>query len=86
LLRQPRRFARAERFVMAQVERKRVVQHEGTLPDGREVKRVTIVERATASPTEARAGATGQGVSPMLLISLGFAFIAMLAVWYYFFA
>jgi hypothetical protein len=71
---------------MAQVERKRVVEHEDTPPDGREVKRVTTVERTTASPTEARAGATGQGVSPMLLISLGFAFIAMLAVWYYFFA
>jgi len=71
---------------MAQVERKRVVEHEGTLPDGREVKRVTIVERTTASATEARAGATGQGVSPMLLVSLGLAFVAMLAVWYYFFA
>ena len=71
---------------MAQVERKRVVEHEGTLPDGREVNRVTNVERTVATPTEARAGATGQGVSSMLLVSLGLAFIAMLAVWYYFFA
>ncbi len=70
---------------MAQVERKRVVEHEGTLPDGREVKRVREVERTTATPTEARAGATGHGVSFMLLISLGLAFIAMLAIWYYFF-
>jgi hypothetical protein len=71
---------------MAQVERKRVVEHEGTLPDGREVKRVTNVERTIASATEARAGETGRGVSPVLLVSLGLSFIAMLAVWYYFFA
>ena len=71
---------------MAQVERKRVVEHEGTLPDGREVKRVTNVTRTTVSAAEARAGETGNGVSVTLLISLGLAFIAMLAVWYYFFA
>ena len=71
---------------MAQLEEKRVVEHEGTLPDGREVKRVTNVERTVATPTEVRAGVTGQGVSPVLLVSLGLAFIAMVAVWYYFFA
>jgi hypothetical protein len=71
---------------MVQVERERVVEHEATLPDGREVKRVANVERAVVSPTEARAAETGTGVSAMLLISLGLAFIAMLAVWYYFFA
>jgi hypothetical protein len=71
---------------MAQVEQKRVVEHEGTLPDGREVKRVTNVERTTTSPTEARGAATGHGASAMLLVSLGLAFVAMLAVWYYFFA
>lgn len=71
---------------MPQVEEKRVVEHEGTLADGREVKRVTTVERTTATPTEARAGETGQGVSAMLLASLALAFVAMLAVWYYFFA
>jgi hypothetical protein len=70
---------------MAQVERKRVVEHEGILPDGREVKSVTNVERTIASATEARGAETGQGVSPMLLVSLGLAFLAMLAVWYYFF-
>ncbi len=70
---------------MARVERERVVEHEGTLPDGREVKRVTNVERTIASATEARGAETGRGVSPMLLVSLGLAFIAMLAVWYYFF-
>src|SRR4051812_44951392 len=78
---EPRRFARVapatallarpRGLAMAQVERKRVVEHEGTLPDGREVKRVTTAERTVATPTEARAGATGQGVSPMLLVSLG---------------
>ncbi len=71
---------------MAQVERKRVVEHEGTLSDGREVKRVVEVPRTTATSTEARGGVIGQGVSPMLLVSLGLAFVAMLAVWYYFFA
>jgi hypothetical protein len=70
---------------MPDVETKRIVESEGTLPDGREVKRVTTTERTTATPTEARAGATGQGVSFMLLVSLGLAFIAMLAIWYYFF-
>jgi hypothetical protein len=71
---------------MAQVEQKRVVEHEGTLPDGREVKRVTNVERTVVTPTEVRGAATGHGASAMLLVSLGLAFIAMLAVWYYFFA
>jgi hypothetical protein len=75
-----------EALVMAQVERKRVVEHEDTLPDGREVKRVTNVERTVATPTEARGAATGHGASGMLLVSLGLAFLAMLAVWYYFFA
>ncbi len=70
---------------MARVERERVVEHEGRLPDGREVKRVTNVERTIASATEARGAETGRGVSPMLLVSLGLAFIAMVAVWYYFF-
>jgi hypothetical protein len=71
---------------VAQVEQKRVVEHEATLPDGREVKRVSNVEPTIATPTEVRAGVTGHGVSPVLLVSLGLAFIAMLAVWYYFFA
>jgi hypothetical protein len=75
-----------EALVMAQVERKRVVEHEDTLPDGREVKRVTNVERTVATPTEARGAATGHGASAMLLVSLGLAFLAMLAAWYYFFA
>ncbi len=71
---------------MPSVERKRIVESEGTLPDGREVKRVRDVERTTATPTEARAGMTGQGVSFTLLLSLGIAIIAMIAIWYYFFA
>lgn len=77
---------RGEGVAMPQVEQKRIVEHEGTLPDGREVKRVTNVERTTATATEARGGETGRGVSPMLLVSVGLAVIAMLAVWYYFFA
>jgi hypothetical protein len=70
---------------MPDVETKRIVETEGTLPDGREVKRVRKVERTTATPMEARAGATGHGVSFMLLLSLGIAIIAMIAIWYYFF-
>ncbi len=71
---------------MPAVQRERIVETEGTLPDGREVKRVSTVERTTAMPTETRAGVTGKGVSPMLLVSLGGAIIAMLAIWYYFLA
>ncbi len=70
---------------MPDVETKRMVETEGTLPDGREVKRVTNVERTTATPVEARAGVSGQGVRPMLLVSLGIAITAMLVIWYYFF-
>ncbi len=70
---------------MPDVETKRMVETEGTLPDGREVKRVTNVERTTATRVEARAGVSGQGVRPMLLVSLGIAIIAMLVIWYYFF-
>ena len=70
---------------MAQVERKRVVETEGTLPDGREVKRVVDVERVAATPTEARGAITGQGLSTTLLVSLGVAVLAMAAIWIYFF-
>ena len=71
---------------MAQVQRKRIVESEGTLPDGREVKRVVETERVVASGTETRAGVTGHGVSTVLLVSLALLFVAMLAIWYYFFA
>jgi hypothetical protein len=71
---------------MAEVERKRVVEHEGTLADGREVKRVVEVPRTTATPTEARAAETGHGVGLGLMISLGLAVVALAAIWYYFFA
>jgi hypothetical protein len=55
---------------MAQVQRKRVVETEGTLPDGREVKRVVETERVVASGTETRAGETGHGVSTVLIVAL----------------
>jgi hypothetical protein len=70
---------------MAQVQRKRIVETEGTLPDGREVKRVVDTERVVASGTEARGGVTGQGVSSVLVWSAGLAALALLALWYFFF-
>jgi hypothetical protein len=71
---------------MAQVQRKRVVEAEDVLPDGREVKRVVDIERVVASGTETRSGVTGHGVSMVLLVSLSILFVAMAAIWYYFFA
>jgi hypothetical protein len=71
---------------MPSVERKRIVETEGTLPDGREVKRVVDTARVTATPTEARAGVRGHGASTVLVVSLVVAVVAMLAVWYFFFA
>lgn len=71
---------------MAQVQRKRIVETEGTLPDGREVKRVVDTERVVASGTEARGAVTGHGVSVVLVVSIAVLFIAFLAIWYYFFA
>ena len=71
---------------MPQVEKERVVETEGTLPDGREVKRVVETARVVETPTEARAAETGTGLSTVLLVSLGVCVIAMLAVWYSFFA
>jgi hypothetical protein len=70
---------------MAQVERKRVVETKGTLPDGREVKRVVDTERVVASGTETRAGATGHGASTVLWVSVVLAAFCLLALWYYFF-
>ena len=71
---------------MAQVERKRIVEHEGTLPDGREVKRVLDTERVTESPIEARGAVTGHGASTVLLVSGVLVALAFLALWYYFMA
>ncbi len=71
---------------MAQVQRKRVVESEGTLPDGREVKRVVETERVVASTTETRAGATGHNVSIVLWASVVLAAFCLLALWYYFFS
>jgi hypothetical protein len=71
---------------MAERQKERIVESEGTLPDGREVKRPVEVERIVAEPTEVRAGTTGQGVSMMLLVSVVVAILAMAAIWYYFFA
>jgi hypothetical protein len=71
---------------MAQIERKRVVETEGTLPDGREVKRVVDTARVTETPTEARGATTGHGASVVLLVSLGAVVLAMIVIWYIFFA
>ena len=70
---------------MAQVERKRVVEREDVLPDGREVKRVVDTERIVASGTETSAGETGHGVSSVLLWSFVLAAFCLLALWYFFF-
>jgi cobalamin biosynthesis Mg chelatase CobN len=70
---------------MPQVERERVVETEGRLSDGREVKRVVDTARVTETATEARAGTTGQGVSIVLLVSVAACVVAMAAVWYFFF-
>lgn len=70
---------------MPERQRERIVESEGRLPDGREVKRVVEAERIVAEPTEARGAASGQGLSMVLLVSLAVCILAMLAVWYYFF-
>jgi len=78
--------SRAQREqAMPQIERERVIETEGTLPDGREVKRVVDTARVTETATEARAGTTGQGVSTVLVVSVSACIIAMIAVWYFFF-
>jgi len=71
---------------MPQVEKERVVETQGTLPDGREVKRVVETAHVVETPTEARAATTGTGLSTVLLVSLAVCVIAMLVVWYSFFA
>jgi hypothetical protein len=70
---------------MAQIERKRVVETEGTLPDGREVKHVVETERVVASATEARGATQGSGVGVGLLVSLILCVLAVAAIWIYFF-
>jgi hypothetical protein len=71
---------------MAGLERQKIVETEGTLPDGREVKRVVETERVVETPTEARAGTTGHGVSMVLLVSVVVCVLAIAGVWIYFFA
>ena len=70
---------------MPQIERERVVETESALPDGREVKRVVDTARVTETPTEARAGTTGQGASTVLLVSTGAVVLALIVLWYIFF-
>jgi hypothetical protein len=71
---------------MPQIEKERVVETEGTLPDGREVKRVVETPRVVETTTEARGATTGTGVSTVLVVSLSVCVIAMLVIWYSFFA
>jgi hypothetical protein len=71
---------------MPQVEKERVVETQGTLPDGREVKRVVETAHVVETPTEARAGETGTGLSTALFLSCAVCLLAMAGLWYYFFA